>query len=219
MPDYCRSCPYNKFCKDDYIPNPTCPFGYSPVGLNAKAKDEQEPLAEASQIYKTEIIFKIAKAAINKNDYQTAIGCYEKVLELQPNNPEASFLLRRTRYMANGKETSPLRGAKSKHKKKDDETEQSSKGSATLPHQELKKISIRPTQHLKVDRELIGPDTEKVYGVEQTQDLEELEDLSKNVAIRLKGKIKRKNRPMVIIALCLAILFGLIFALWFFGYL
>jgi hypothetical protein len=194
MPDYCRSCPYNKFCKDDYIPNPTCPFGYSPVGLNAKAKDEQEPSAEASQIYKPEIIFKIAKAAINKNDYQTAIECY-------------------------GKETSPLEEAKSKHKKKDDETQPSSKGSATLPHQELKKISIRPTQRLKVDRELIGPDTEKVYGVEQTQDLEELEDLSKNVAIRLKGKIKRKNRPMVIIALCLAILFGLIFALWFFGYL
>ncbi len=70
-------------------------MGYSPVGY--EIKDQKS--SSSGHILEPKILITIGKAAINNNDYVTAVECYEKVLELQPNDPEAAFLLKRAKFM------------------------------------------------------------------------------------------------------------------------
>ncbi|WP_455393265.1 tetratricopeptide repeat protein [[Eubacterium] cellulosolvens] len=223
MPDYCRSCHYNKFCKNAYVSNPTCPMGYSPVGREPKKGTLQKDMITTSQVYKPEILLKIGKTAINKNDYNTAIECYQKLLEVKPNDPEANFLLRRAKYMAEGKDTESL--AKSKKKEVATEAEEEGdekpapKGSAILPIQQFKRISIRPEQHYEVNRDLIGPGSEKVYGVEEDEDEKEMEKVSRTVAIRSKRSVLKEKGTLVAVALAITIIIMIVIGLWAFGFL
>jgi tetratricopeptide (TPR) repeat protein len=161
----------------------------------------------------------IAKAAINRNDYTSGIECYEKILEIDPTNNEAKFLLRRAKYMTG--EEKPEGGVDEEaDKSESDQSEPESKPAqpAMLAQQHMRSISIKPKQQFEVNRNIIGPDTEKVYGVE-TDDISELEEVSKDAALKIKAKDKRKNKPVRIIIFCLGVLFGLILMLWYFGYL
>ena len=219
MPAYCRSCPYNKYCKDENISNPTCPMGYSPVGSEARAKLYPDDAEEANQSYKAGILLNIAKSAINKNDYITAIECYEKILVFRPGDPEASFLLKRAQYMAEGKRTSPMKEATSGSDSGETEDGVKPKGPVMIHQEEIKKLRIRPEQRLKVDRNIIGPDTEKVYGVEEDEDEKEMEKVSRDVAIRYKRSIIKERGTLVAVALAISIIIMIVVGLWVFGFL
>lgn len=219
MPAYCRSCPYNKYCKDEYISNPTCPMGYSPVGSEARAKLYPDDAEEASQNYKVGILLNIAKSAINKNDYVTAIECYEKILAFRPADPEASFLLKRAQYMAEGKRTTPLKSTTSGSSPGEAENGIKPKGPVMIHQDELKKLRIRPEQRLEVDRNIIGQDTEMVYGVEDGEDEKEMEKVSRDVAIRYKRSVLKERGTLVAVALAITIIIMIVVGLWVFGFL
>jgi tetratricopeptide (TPR) repeat protein len=216
MPTYCHSCPYNKFCKNYYVEKPSCPHGYSPVNQDTAVLKSTMKLGEsrAGSILRPEILIKIGKAAANNSDYETASECYEKALNIDSNNTEAAFLLKRTKYIVNGD-----------REKLDDTTEEEIKISETeekrtgmLPLQEEKKISIKPKAQYEIDPELRSQDASKVYHVEQEDNEDELEKVSKDVAIQIKIAATKRNRNIGLGAGIFVILL-MIFLLWWFGYL
>lgn len=219
MPDYCHSCQYNKFCQDHYISNPTCPMGYSPVKLETKpatgAKDSEE---SSSQVYQPKILLNIAKWSMNRNDYQTSINCYEKILKLQPNDREAEFLLKRARFMMGDTEAFKKKYVDTKHSTGKAESKETK--SFILPQQQkITKLQIKPRQHFKVDPNILGKKTEKVYGVEVDEEEELKEEVSKHVAIRSKGSVLKKKGTMIAFGLSLAIIIMIVIGLYLFGFL
>lgn len=215
MPTYCHSCPYNKFCKDLYIEIPSCPHGYSPVRAEGEGikPDEKVEADHTGHILKPEILIKIGKTAANRNDFETAIECYEKSLEVEPNNTEAAFLLKRTKYMVDEEKTLTTEAATSAQQKPKPKWER--KG--MLPLQEEKTISIKVKPQLEVDPELHTRDPSTVYHVEE-EDEEELEEVSKNVAKQIKLAASKRTRNMGLAA-GIIVIFLMIFLLWWFGYL
>lgn len=220
MPDYCHSCHYNKFCKDHYISSPTCPMGYSPIKLETKPSMGVSTGSEeySSLVYQPKILLNIAKWAMNRNDYQTSINCYEKILELQPTDREAAFLLKRARFMMGDTEAFK--------KKYFDTTQSTSKAepketkSYILPQQQkITKLQIKPRQQFRVDPNIIGKKPEKVYGVEVDEEEELKEEVSKHVAIRSKGSVLKKKGTMIAFGLSLAIIIMIVIGLYLFGFL
>ncbi len=216
MPTYCHSCPYNKFCKGLYIDKPSCPHGYSPVssedsGIKAIAREiGQRP----GSILRAEILIRIGKAAANNNDYETATECYEKALTINPKNTEAAFLLKRTKYIVNGKQEKPLDIQEEEITKSEPKLERT----GMLPLQEEKQIIIKPKPQFDINPELRSQEASKVYHVEEEEDEEELEEVSKNVALQVKIAASKRNRNIGLAAGIFVILM-MIVLLWWFGYL
>lgn len=221
MPDYCNSCPYNKYCKGLYISVPTCPMGHSPVGSKAAPEGaDGAPDEKSKHVLKTEILLKIAKTSMNRNDYQNAVECYEKVLSISPDNTEASFLLKRAKYMVSGKSDSGAVSEESTATKKEIESEPDKKSFGMLAQQQqIQKVQIKPKQQFEINPNIIGPETDKVYGVEKVENVEELEDVSKHVAIRSKGSVLRKRGVLIAFGLSIAIIVMIVVGLYMFGFL
>jgi len=195
-------------------------MGYSPVKLETKPstgviKDSEE---YSSLVYQPRILLNIAKWAMNRNDYQTSINCYEKILELQPTDREAAFLLKRARFMMGDTEAFKKKyfdTTKSTSKAEPKETK-----SYILPQQQkITKLQIKPKQQFKVDPSIIGKKPEKVYGVEEDEEEELKEEVSKHVAIRSKGSVLKKKGTMIAFGLALAIIIMIVIGLYLFGFL
>lgn len=223
MPAYCGSCPFNKFCKDVYIQDPTCPMGYRPVGLDKKSKKKADIDANGRTGYVLDpaILLKIGKAAMNRNDFETSVACYEKALEIDPNNAEASFLLRRTQFML--KDDSELE-TDDTEEPTEEELESEEKPSGMLPHQQtIKSIQIKPKQKAEINPNIISEPSEKVYQVqmeETEEEQKEKEYVSKHMAIRSKASVmKSKKGTYVVLTLVVAMILMIVFALWVFGFL
>jgi hypothetical protein len=212
VPTYCHSCPYNKkFCKDFHIEDPTCPHGYSPLKRNGSAVATP---SRAGSILEPSILIKIGKAAANRDEYETAKECYEKILELEPGNNEAAFLLKRLNFILEEAEEKP-------DAEVGDETlgsESEEKYAGMLPHQVEKQISIKPKQQYEVDPNIIDKEQKEVYHVEQDENEEVLEKVSRDVAREVKRANTRRKRNMGLAAGVIVILM-MIILLWWFGYL
>jgi hypothetical protein len=166
------------------------------------------------RVFETNILIRIGKTAANRDDYQTAKECYEKVLEVEPENTEAAFLLKRINYILD-----------SNNKASEDEDleiepipEPDKKSTGMLPLQEEKKISIKPRQQFDIDPNIIDKDQKEVYHVEDDEDGVELEEVSKHVAREIKKSAKKEKRNMGLAAGIIVILM-MIALLWYFGYL
>ena len=221
MPTYCHSCPYNlRFCRSLYIEEPTCPHGYSPLKRDGQLR--QEPSLydihlgspKKGRIFEPNILIKIGKSAANRDDYETAKDCYEKVLELEPENTEAAFLLKRINYILESSSKEP----EDEDLEPEPISEPEKKTIGMLPHQEEKRISIRPKQQFNIDPNIINKDQEKVYHVDDDEDSSELEEVSKHVAREIKKSAKKEKRNMGLAAGIIVILM-MIVLLWYFGYL
>jgi tetratricopeptide (TPR) repeat protein len=165
-------------------------------------------------IFEPAILIKIGKAAANRDEYQIAKECYSKILEIDPKNNEAAFLLKRLKYFLDeDKEPSEEDGTGSREKTENVET-----SSGFLTQQEEKRISIRPKQQYDLDPNIINKDQDKIYHVEEDDDEEILEEVSKHVARQIKKKNKSSTRNMGLAAGVICILM-IIILLWYFGYL
>jgi len=198
-------------------------MGYEPLGAGQSLKKPAESEGDGSTttIYQPEILLKIAKAAMNKNDYQTATETYEKILENNPNHQEAQFLLKRVKYMAS-EETSEGKKKKPKQKSKQKpKVEKKPEMRGVLPIQQVEKLKIKPKQQYKIDPHIIGPETDKVYGLEEDEEKEEkeLEDISRHVARRTKGSVMKRRGTTVALLLAIAIIVMIIVGLFLFGFL
>ncbi len=219
MPTYCHSCPYNsRFCKGVYIENPTCPHGYSPLrrddtdrGFTASYDDSS---TKKARVLEPGILIKIGKAAASKDDYETAKECYEKALEIEPNNSQASFLIRRINYILGNNIVPSIDDVVELEKT----TEPVQKRVGMLPLQEEKRISIKTKSQFEIDPNIINKDQNKVYQIENDDDESELEEVSKHVAREIKKSSKKEKRNMGLAAGIIVILL-MIFLLWYFGYL
>ena len=221
MPTYCHSCPYNlRFCKGLYIEGPTCPHGYSPLRRDGQLRSEISLYdihlgsPKKGRVFEPSILILIGKSAANRDDYQTAQECYEKVLEVEPGNTEAAFLLKRINYIldSNTKELEDI------DLEAEPTPEPEKRSIGMLPLQEEKRISIRPKQQFDIDPNIINKDQEKVYHVEDDEDGMELQEVSKHVAQEIKKSSKREKRNMGLAAGIIVILM-MIALLWYFGYL
>ena len=202
---------------------PSCPMGYEPLrtGQSQNKHTESGDNDSATTLYQPEILLKIAKAVMNKNDYKTAIETYEKILENNPNHQEAQFLLKRARYMVNEK-TSTSKKEKPKEKPKEkSEEEKKPEMRGVLPIQQVEKLKIKPKQQYRIDPHIIGPETEKVYGLEEDEEDEEkeLEDISRHVARRTKGSVMKRKGITVSFLLAIAIIVMIIVGLYWFDFL
>jgi hypothetical protein len=159
-------------------------------------------------------LIKIGKAAANRDDYVTAKECYEKIMEIEPENNEAAFLLKRLNYILEdeGEESSEDGETGSK------ESEADMKYAGMLPHQVEKRISIKPKQQYEVDPNIIDKEQKEVYHVEQDENGEVLEKVSRDVAREVKKANTRRKRNMGLAAGVIVILM-MIILLWWFGYL
>jgi tetratricopeptide (TPR) repeat protein len=198
-------------------------MGYKPLGSDqSQTKPDGASGDEAATtIYQPEILLKIGKAAMNKNDYQTAKETYEKILENNPDHQEAQFLLKRVKYMAS-EESSGDKNKKAKQKAKQKAKEEKKpEMRGVLPIQQLEKLKIKPKQKYKIDPHIIGPETDTVYGLEEdTEDEEEeLEDISRHVARRTKGSVMKRRGVTVAFLLAIAIIVMIIVGLYWFGFL
>jgi tetratricopeptide (TPR) repeat protein len=160
------------------------------------------------------ILIKIGKAAANRDEYETAKECYEKIVEIEPDNNEAAFLLKRLNYITEEDEEKIL---------EDDEAgsaepESDMKYAGMLPHQVEKQISIKPKQHFDVDPNIIDKEQKEVYHVEQDENEEVLEKVSRDVAREVRKANTRRKRNMGLAAGVIVILM-MIILLWWFGYL
>jgi tetratricopeptide (TPR) repeat protein len=220
VPTYCHSCPYNKkFCKGIYVDNPTCPHGYSPLRRNGDA-GQSTPGAFTStpsrsgRVLEPNILIKIGKAAANRDDYETAKECYEKILEIEPNNNEVAFLLKRLKYILEDEEEKSVEV----DEPGSSEPESEKKYTGMLPHQVEKRISIKPKQQYELDPNIIDKDQEKVYHVEDDEDEKVMEQVSRDVAREVRKANTRRKRNMGLAAGVVVILM-MIILLWWFGYL
>ena len=192
-------------------------MGYSPVGQETKAQADKtsSPKSDSDShtghFLKTEVLIKIAKAAASRNDYQTGIECYEKVIELEPNHSEAGFLLKRTKYMVKD-ETEP-KTEKTSAISQDVSTTTQTHG--MLPQLEARTISIKPKQKMEVNPNIII-DKVHVDGMENGKDME---NMSRNVARKSKGSIMGSRGVMIVMALTIALIMMIVGGLWWFGFL
>jgi tetratricopeptide (TPR) repeat protein len=185
--------------------------------VKATADDSDEL---TGSVLEPEILIRIAKAAINRNDYQSAIDAYEKVLQIDQGNTQASFLLKRAKYMVEDeKEVS------TKSKVKDTgggaEKDQLENGRAgMLAHQQkIQRISIKPKQKFKVNRNIIVREDGEVYGVDASEDEREMEEVSKTMAIRTKGSIIKRRGILIAFGLAITIIIMIVVGLYAFGFL
>jgi hypothetical protein len=218
VPTYCHSCPYNKFCKDFYISNPTCPHGYSPVRQEdgGPSFDSKPSSQRKGTVLDPTILFNIGKAASNRNDYETALLCYEKVLEKDLDNTKAAFLLKRLKYIL--EEDKPKEPETEDEDGSSDDEETSPKEKGMLPLQEQKNILIKPKMQFEIDPELRTREPVNVYRVEETDEDEELSKVSRDVAIQERKADTKRKRNMGLAA-GIVVIFMMIMLLYWFGYL
>ncbi len=218
MPGYCHSCPYNKFCKGQYLKNPTCPHGYTPVGKDTIVKSQDDSSdAYSGHIHKPDILLNIAKAAMNRNDYQTSIETLEKLLLIKPDDREATFLLRRARYIYESKDSEKTKKSKTTSTTTAEQQKVEPKG--VLGLQKIEKLRIKPELQYKVDPNIVGKKSDKVYYAEDDEDEEEKEEVSKHVAIRHKVSPMKKKGNLLVLGLAIALIIMMIIMLWYYGFL
>jgi len=207
------------FCKGTYVKDPTCPMGYKPVGQGPSITDDKKVDELSGHVFQTPVLLKIAKSAMNKNDYNSSIECYEKILELKPNDPEASFLLKRAKFMVTEKSNQPEKAAKLKRASESSKQKSKKMPDGMLAQQQIGKIQIKPKQQFKVDPHIIGPESDKVYHADEDVEEKEKEEVSKHVAIKSKGSYVKKKGTTVALLLAIAIIIMIVVGLWLFGFL
>lgn len=191
---------------------------YTPVGYDVKDQKNNS----TGHIINEKILIKIGKAAVNRNDYQTAVQCYEKVLELQPNDPEASFLLKRTKYMLDGVHEDDSTGQLAQQTETGKED---NKSMGMLPlQQQLKSIQIKPKQQVDINPDIISTETDAntVYQAQlesTNKEIKEKEYVSRHVAVANKGSIMGKRGTTIVLGLAIAIIIMIVIGLWQFGFL
>jgi tetratricopeptide (TPR) repeat protein len=191
-------------------------MGYSPLGqegLTAISSTTGEG-ERSGHVLNPAILIKIGKAASNRSDYQTALDCYTKSLEIDPGNTEAAFLLRRVKYII--EEDQPKTIDSQDEAETEPEPQKGPRG--MLPMQEEKTIKIKPKLQQEVSPELREQDPTRVYHVEESDDGRELEEVSKHMAREAKKSATKRKRNMGLAAGILVILM-MIILLWYFGFL
>ena len=193
-------------------------MGYTPIGYEVKDQKNNS----SRHIFNEKILIKIGKASVNRNDYPTAVQCYEKVLELKPNDPEASFLLKRAKYMIDG---TPDEGSNGQAAQQTATLQEDNQSRGMLPlQQQLKSIQIKPKQQVDIDPDIISTETDinTVYQAQLEDTEKEIkvkEDVSRHVAITNKGSIMGKRGTMIVLGLAITIIIMIVIGLWQFGFL
>jgi tetratricopeptide (TPR) repeat protein len=207
MPPYCKTCPYNKYCENTHISEAICPMGYVPKsGAKPKKrgrKTEEEPLDPG-------ILLLIGRSYNSEGEYELALKCFNKVLELGPDNQETQFLKKRTEYIlsqVSGKielEDKPI-------------TEYDDDGSPlTLPSEPSIKVGHSKAIYYDSVRK-VPLKGKKVLTVKDSD--KEKKGISKAISIRTHGSILKKRGTEVVIGVVIAFLVLLVILLFLTGHL
>jgi tetratricopeptide (TPR) repeat protein len=207
MPPYCRTCPYNSICDEKSFSEDLCPMGYVPA---VRSETMKTMAGSADEQLDIEILKKIGKNAYNDSDYERAIRCYDKILEVDPSNQEATFLKKRTEYII-----SELSGANELNQRPEGE------GADTgTPLTLAQEPAIHVGHSKPVYYNSVLDHTSESKEVFTVQDSDRDKDgISKRISIRTHGSIVKKKGVEVVIALVIAILVILVIGLFLTGFL
>ncbi len=209
MPPYCRTCPYNSICDEKFFCEDLCPIGYVPAVRSETMKTMSGSADEPLDI---EILKKIGKNAYNNNEYERAIRCYDKILEVDPLNQEATFLKKRTEYIL-----SELSGENELDQGPETEGEGADTGTPLALAQEpaIHVGHSKPVYYDSVSK--YPPDSKEVFTVQDSD--RDKDGISKKISIRTHGSLLKKKGAKVIIAIVILWLVALVVLLWQAGYL
>lgn len=207
MPPYCKTCPYNEYCENNYVPEAICPMGYIPSSgsntLKTISGTAEEPLDP-------EVLTKIGKTAYNNDEYERAIKSYNKILEVDPTNQEAPFLKKRTEYIL-----AELSSDKDLEEKL--ETEYEDKGSPLTLVQEPS-IKVGHSEVVYYDSVNKVPlESKDVLTVRDAT--REKRGIAKSISIRTHGSLVKKKGTEIIIGFVMAFLVFLVILLFLTGHL
>lgn len=209
MPPYCRICPYNSICDENCFSEDICPMGYVPA---AKSETMKTMSGTSGEPLDLAILLKIGKTAYNDSEYERAIRCYEKILEIDPDNQEATFLKKRTEYII-----SELSGEKKLGQELGTGGEGDDSGTPLTLTQEpaIRVGHSKPVYYDSVSK--YPPEAKEVFTVQDSES--EKRGISKRISIRTHGSIVKKKGVEVVIALVIAILVILVIGLFLTGFL
>ena len=208
MPPYCRTCPYNTFCDERSFAEDLCPIGYVP---SVKSDTMKNLSGTADEPLDIEILIKSGKNAYNNDDYERAIKCYEKILEIEPTNQEAGFLKKRTEFII-----SELSGT-NEDEKQELSPEAMNRGTPlTLPQEPA--IHVGHSKALYYDSvSRLPTESKEVFTVHDTD--HQKDSISKQISIKTHGSVLKKKGIKVIFAIVMVWLIAVVVLLWIKGYL
>lgn len=209
MPPYCRTCPYNSICDENCFSEDICPMDYVPA---AKSKTMKTMSGTAEELLDIDILKKIGKNAYNDSEYERAIKCYNKILEVDPGNQEATFLKKRTEYIL-----SELSGENELGQELETEGKGADSGTPLTLTQEpaIRVGHSKPVYYESVSK--YPPEAKEVFTVQDSES--EKRGISKRISIRTHGSIVKKKGVEIVVALVITILVILVIGLFLTGFL